>query len=411
MLQNPLTPPYGDSTATSHNIENVLRADTESVADSSVFNAMISTPTSNTSKHETPAMEDGEDSDDSIEEDQDMSDGGATLTMSHTYIQQQNTGLAQLQGGLDGLEEHIDEAGAEDLYGLESGSASPSSITPTTLHVESVSNAVPSNVNGPSMDIDQPPAILGHAVLPTTLSAVSLQLQHLQDGLVHMEAEMAADDQEGAFANIPSNPSFPLFLTSPFTSLAESSAFSSTGAASDMDTSAAGESQNLMNSQGVVHAPPPDSILWEETAFPYMGAEVETTAIPPQHPPPFLDIPDNVSDADQDDVEDHYNLSLGEFLYNWGRSAQLSDQHRKRRVPHLSSVIKQREIEILEPVRRSDLQGEICDVQRINWAELGVSRREAKEMRMRLYNNYRNVRPGHHITCVSLAGVSVVTIY
>jgi hypothetical protein len=375
MLQNPLTPPYGDSAATSYDSEDVLRTDTESVADSSIANAMISTPTSNASRHETPAMEDDEIPDDSIDEDQDMSDGGATLIVAHTY----------LESGLHGVEEYMNGTGAEQLYGLESVSASPSSTAPITLHLESVPSNVPSNLNGPAIELDQPPAIPGHAVLPTTLSAVSLQLQHLQDGLDQMEAEMVADDQEGTFANT-SNQSFPLFLTSPFTSLAESSASSSTGTASNMDASAAGESQSFLNSESNVHP---------------IVSNVALSVPFPEHQVPFLAIPDNVSDADQDDLEDHYNLSLGEFLYNWGRSGTPSDQQRRRRVPRLSSVIKQREIERLEPVRRNDLQGELCDVQRINWTELGVSRREAMEMRKRLYNNYRNVRPGHHTTCVS----------
>jgi hypothetical protein len=386
MLQNPLTPPYEDSTATSYDTDNAVQTATESVAESPLANAMISTPMSNISRHETPGM-DGENPNDSNDEDQDMADGGAILTTAHAHSEQHDTGLVHLQPELYGVEDHMNGVEAEQLYGLDSGSTSPSFTTPTTVHIESISEDMSYNNQENSsdildviMEVDPPPAAQESPSLPTALSAVSLQLQHLQDGLDHAEVDMATDDQDGSFANT-SNQSLPLFSTSPFASLAVPSASLATGASSHMDVSAAVGIQSLLHSENPGHM---------TVSNVTMSPPISEDAVP------FVDIADNVSDADQDDVEDHYNLSLGEFLYNWARSGAHSDQQRKRKVPQLSSVIKQRELRPLVPVRRSDLQGELCDIQRINWAELGVSRREARQMRMRLYNNYRNVRPQHH---------------
>jgi hypothetical protein len=95
-----------------------------------------------------------------------------------------------------------------------------------------------------------------------------------------------------------------------------------------------------------------------------------------------------MSEADDVEVEDQYNQPLGVFLYDWGASLTHPEEAKKRsRGPVLSAVRKQRG-ERPAPVQRSDLQGERCDIQRINWEELGVSRLEARLKRRRSYKNY-----------------------
>ncbi|RDL36800.1 uncharacterized protein BP5553_06152 [Venustampulla echinocandica] len=90
-------------------------------------------------------------------------------------------------------------------------------------------------------------------------------------------------------------------------------------------------------------------------------------------------------------MEDHWNLSLGDFLYSWGLTVSQQEERRRQRGPNLGAVHHQRILDDLEPVRCSDLRGELCDIQRINWAELGVSRQEATQMRRHTYHNYTNV--------------------
>jgi hypothetical protein len=110
---------------------------------------------------------------------------------------------------------------------------------------------------------------------------------------------------------------------------------------------------------------------------------------------------DNVSEANESAVEDHDNLCFVDFLRAWERT--YSDEHglhgpakKTARVPTLPAILRQTTPRGLEPVVRSDLQGDACDIQGINWKELGVSRLEAKKMRKRTYKNYTNLRlPAH----------------
>jgi hypothetical protein len=111
----------------------------------------------------------------------------------------------------------------------------------------------------------------------------------------------------------------------------------------------------------------------------------------------------------QNNMEDQFNLSLGDFLYTWGMSASHDDVSKKKSEgPELAAVSEQR-FEDLPPVRRGDLLGERCDIQRINWKNLGVSRDEAMEMRMRTYKNYTNLRITHqwHVTHPRLRGAKL----
>jgi hypothetical protein len=102
---------------------------------------------------------------------------------------------------------------------------------------------------------------------------------------------------------------------------------------------------------------------------------------------------DQITDADDDAVDDQINLSFAEFLYNWAHSSLWEEDAKKRpRGPTLPAVESQREMKNTGPMTRKDLRGERCDIQRINWAELGVSRLEARQMRRQTYKNYTNLR-------------------
>jgi hypothetical protein len=131
--------------------------------------------------------------------------------------------------------------------------------------------------------------------------------------------------------------------------------------------------------------------------------------VPPQPPQPqqfashfaIVDFAlDDVSEADQTEVEDQSNLSLSEFLYNWGTTSLNNEESKRRpRGPDLPELYKQR-AETPAPVHRADLQGERCDIQRINWEKLGISRLEARQMRRQTYKNYTNLRfsPQWHVS-------------
>lgn len=104
-------------------------------------------------------------------------------------------------------------------------------------------------------------------------------------------------------------------------------------------------------------------------------------------------IPEAQHGGVQDNMDDQINLSLAEFLYNWAQSTLREEDAKKRpRGPTIVAVESQRELKSTEPLMRSDLRGERCDIQRINWAEMGVSRLEARQMRRQTYKNYTNLR-------------------
>jgi hypothetical protein len=109
------------------------------------------------------------------------------------------------------------------------------------------------------------------------------------------------------------------------------------------------------------------------------------------------------SDGDSDDedsvhadnlqVEEQRNDNLREFLYTWAREDALKSTSKKRkRGPNLLHIDKLAEDRPLE-VRRSDLRGNHCDFQGIDWTKLEVSRNDARERRDNKYKNYTNLRP------------------
>jgi hypothetical protein len=222
------------------------------------------------------------------------------------------------------------------------------------------------------------------------MSAVSQQLQHIQDGQVHEESAEAADELHGAFMNSTSSIHF---SSTPFVD------------SSNILVGAGAEYMSLADIPSVdntlaLFGPPmiPDALpLWSSTEG-TAGSSALDTIVPPQSQQlashfAIVDFAlDDVSEADQTEVEDQSNLSLSDFLYSWGTTSLHSeDSKRPPRGPDLPELYKQR-AEMLTPLSRADLQGERCDIQRLNWEELGVSRLEARQMRRQTYRNYTNLR-------------------
>lgn len=90
-----------------------------------------------------------------------------------------------------------------------------------------------------------------------------------------------------------------------------------------------------------------------------------------------------------DDAAD--NMSLYDFLFRWSLTVR-SESRKANRGPRLQGL---REFGTSMPteVQRTDLRGERCDIQGINWKELEVKRRDARRMRIASYKNYHNLTP------------------
>jgi hypothetical protein len=120
-----------------------------------------------------------------------------------------------------------------------------------------------------------------------------------------------------------------------------------------------------------------------------------------------LDVDDNnvgISQANVHQVEEHNNLNLRDFLYTWGVYVNQSraTTKKRKRGPNLAYLDRLGGDKPTE-VRRSDLRGDHCDFQGIDWRKLEVSRTDARRMRMRAYTNYMNlIAPRWHVRSIFL---------
>lgn len=85
------------------------------------------------------------------------------------------------------------------------------------------------------------------------------------------------------------------------------------------------------------------------------------------------------------------NLGLMDFLRNWAIQARISSPMSVARAyapcPH---SIREQATSQIDEVRYSDLRGDSCDMQGIDWAAMGTTRSHARERRYLTYRNYTN---------------------
>ena len=331
--------------------------------------------------------DDGLDAGTLSDEDQDMSDGGAALTMTLSHAEQLNAELDMLDAEVMGTE-NLAELLMDNHYDPTMAEEGPFN------YYGSIPGPQDSDLYDEDMIEDAlGPGPVNSSNIPVAMSAVSQQLQHIQDGQGHANfTAPAADAQHGGFQDNSTSP-FPFhpFLTT---------------------NSGNTEGFAQMESVSVAYAASPEQqpvTLGSPTAPLLSGAEgwapspTMGVLVPIQghltvasHFPSSNMIAkedDQITDADDDPVDDQFNLSLAEFLYHWAHSSlREEDSKRRPRGPTLPAVESQREMKDTGPMIRTDLRGERCDIQRINWAELGVSRLEARQRRRQTYKNYTNLR-------------------
>ncbi|KAL2133473.1 hypothetical protein VTI74DRAFT_2278 [Chaetomium olivicolor] len=86
------------------------------------------------------------------------------------------------------------------------------------------------------------------------------------------------------------------------------------------------------------------------------------------------------------------NPGLTDFLHYW--AMQGGDLHglARGRCPWPARV-SSLETDLAELIKYDDLEGDSCDLQGVDWDDLGVTRRDARERRLLMYTNYVNI-PG-----------------
>ncbi|KAK3330220.1 WD40-repeat-containing domain protein [Apodospora peruviana] len=86
------------------------------------------------------------------------------------------------------------------------------------------------------------------------------------------------------------------------------------------------------------------------------------------------------------------NNGLTDFLHSWARSSRTSPTFARERGrfpwPNRINDLTHRQV---ARIKYEDLGGDCCDLQGIDWEDIGVTRREARERRFLTYNNYVNM--------------------
>ncbi|OAA45520.1 WD domain containing protein [Metarhizium rileyi] len=82
------------------------------------------------------------------------------------------------------------------------------------------------------------------------------------------------------------------------------------------------------------------------------------------------------------------NLGLIDFLRSWAYQGSFTDSPRSH-PPHIGQVVKQASASIKE-INHSDLRGDECDIQGLNWTMMETTRNNARARRSRTYKNYVN---------------------
>ncbi|KAK4128219.1 WD40 repeat-like protein, partial [Parathielavia appendiculata] len=86
------------------------------------------------------------------------------------------------------------------------------------------------------------------------------------------------------------------------------------------------------------------------------------------------------------------NLGLTDFLRHWARQSRIL-QGMARGICPWPAKINSLETSQAASVEYEDLEGDECDLQGVDWEDIGVTRRDARERRLLTYSNYVNL-PG-----------------
>jgi hypothetical protein len=405
MLPTPLTPPNEYSTESGGLAEEGYPG-----ANAPVTQLSIATPVSDVhmgleEQDEMPNVGRSEEQQYITDEDEDMSEsggGGAPLTMTLSHAEALNAELDMLDAELMGPEN------LEDMYMEEHF---PPPFNPHQYYEDDYSGSL--------MDLPEPPQDTfmhgsGSLVnLPSAMSQVSLHLQHLQQEQEHAEAAEAMDDDEDVHVASLSNSTPSILLN--FLSNIPADVGVATGPQLDyVSPTELHTTSTLPGATGSSQPLPPH--MWPtEGSMPSSALDVvvssQTLLFPISAQPAIVVVvADDASEADQNEVDEPFNLSIGDFFYTWGTSALASQGSRKRPSgPDLSSLAKQRS-QKLPIMQTADLSGEDCDMQRINWTELGISRLEARQMRRHTYKNYQNLRLPHQWHVSSFCSIPCILI-
>jgi hypothetical protein len=102
------------------------------------------------------------------------------------------------------------------------------------------------------------------------------------------------------------------------------------------------------------------------------------------------------------------NYGLTDFLRHWARQSRILSNASRGPCPWPARVSS---LETSQPasIEYEDLEGDQCDFQGVDWDDIGVTRRGARERRLLTYSNYVNI-PGSDRWTVSASGILGSTV-
>ncbi|POR35629.1 Putative WD repeat-containing protein [Tolypocladium paradoxum] len=126
----------------------------------------------------------------------------------------------------------------------------------------------------------------------------------------------------------------------------------------------------------------------------YLDEDVPTIFVPHEPQSPFFDnFIDNLPPVQLSNpnptILGSENLGLIDFLREWAHDGCFLPGYRQMRPPHLHQVHEQSRAEVHD-VTYSDLMGDQCDFQGLNWASMETTRAAARRRRRHTYRNYVN---------------------
>lgn len=325
MLPNPLTPPHDNSVT----LSEYLDLDPSSTE----HNLLLATPISIANMGEEVSGSRSGQRDDQSDlglEDQDMSDEDASDGGAALHLDEED--FPPPLGNI-----HAEHIGISGTTAADMDEEHDMIMTEIYTYPESESDSGFEAGQQSSNPVDF--MGLPTYTLPTMISGVAAQLQHLQD-----EQDLSAHD--APLNSTTPSPSFPE-SSSPLhqlsTILVEYSTATELVTASSLPvTTLSSHGSTAQLSEPMISDSPPS--VYNETLSP--------------EPTHFW------GDANLDEVEDRYNLNLGDFLYNWGSHWGQTSAAGRSKGPLLTELHAQRHPRELLPLKRKDLRGDECDIQR-----------------------------------------------
>jgi hypothetical protein len=316
------------------------------------------------------------------DEDQDMSDGGAALASSlshegHIQIDMDIFNAEAMEP--NNLEEMPTDLVLADLYHAAPYIANYNPIYEPGEGLEDFESPLPVPPMPDAATTD----------LPAVMSEVSHQLQHIQDGQEHGDFDLSQAEHHELFMSHNQSTTSLLFNSPSPVSVAPVTQYGAGALVS---------SQSLLSAVASLAQAPNEAMNNWANASVMGGSSFGQTGLFnfPSHLPSSDAIwaDDQESDADHNEVEDQINMNFGAFLLDWADQVRMMRRAKDRRYrgPAAHGIARYTTENDIDPVTITDLKGEKCDFQRIDWSELGVSRLEARQMRRQTYKNYTNLR-------------------